>query len=81
MSIAFIGKGVKALQAANMIPVTVLPFEFITVDILGIYPTLETLIPQMVLLAAFVMQLRKRKNSRPRPHGKMKVAVDKNCLL
>jgi high-affinity iron transporter len=65
MSIAFIGKGIKALQAANMIPVTMLPFEFITVDILGIYPTLETLIPQMVLLTVtvvtFVMQFRKGK--------------------
>jgi high-affinity iron transporter len=42
-----------------------LPFKFITVDLLGIYPTLETLIPQMVLLAVtavtFAMQLRKAK--------------------
>jgi high-affinity iron transporter len=55
MSIAFAGKGVKALQAANMIPVTILPFGFVTVDLMGIYPTLETLIPQIVLLAVTVV--------------------------
>jgi high-affinity iron transporter len=42
-----------------------LPFDFITVDILGIYPTVETLIPQIVLLGAtivtFVLQLRKNR--------------------
>jgi high-affinity iron transporter len=41
-----------------------LPFNF-TVDILGIYPTLETLLPQFLLLLAtavtFVLQLRKGK--------------------
>jgi high-affinity iron transporter len=45
-----------------------LPFKFITVDILGIYPTLETLIPQILLLgitiAAFVIQ-RRRSKTRP----------------
>jgi high-affinity iron transporter len=63
MSIAFTGSGIKELQEGNVIPVTILPFKFITVDILGIYPTLETLIPQIVLLvitaATFVIQLRR----------------------
>ncbi|MDR2738535.1 MAG: FTR1 family iron permease [Treponema sp.] len=65
MSVAFTGSGIKELQEGNMIPVTMLPFNFITVDILGIYPTLETLIPQILLLgitiATFVIQLRKNK--------------------
>jgi high-affinity iron transporter len=38
-----------------------------SVDILGIYPTLETLIPQFILLAltviAFVIQIRKSKSA------------------
>jgi high-affinity iron transporter len=64
MSVSFIGSGVKELQEGNVIPVTLLPFNF-TVDILGIYPTLQTLIPQVVLLAVtvvtFVFQIRKNK--------------------
>jgi high-affinity iron transporter len=54
MCVAFIGSGVKELQEGNLVPVTMLPFKFITVDILGIYPTLQTLIPQIVLLAVTV---------------------------
>jgi high-affinity iron transporter len=62
MSIAFIGNGVKELQEGNVIGVTAVPFVR-SVDILGIYPTLETLIPQIALLlvtvAAFVIQVRR----------------------
>jgi high-affinity iron transporter len=65
MSVAFTGSGIKELQEGNVIPVTMLPFNFITVDILGIYPTLETLIPQILLLgitiATFVIQIRRNK--------------------
>ncbi|MDR0401013.1 MAG: FTR1 family iron permease [Treponema sp.] len=62
MSITFIGNGVKELQEGNVIGVT--PIRGIgSVDILGIYPTLETLIPQIVLLvitaATFVIQIRR----------------------
>jgi high-affinity iron transporter len=50
MSIAFAGGGVKELQEADVISVT--PVSFVqSVDILGIYPTVETLAPQIVLLA------------------------------
>jgi high-affinity iron transporter len=63
MSVAFTGSGIKELQEGGVIPVTMTPFNFITVDILGIYPTLETLIPQVVLLgitiATFVIQIRR----------------------
>jgi high-affinity iron transporter len=65
MSIAFTGSGIKELQEGNVIPVTMLPFKFITIDILGIYPTLETLIPQAILLGitivTFVIQIRRNK--------------------
>jgi high-affinity iron transporter len=67
MSIAFTGSGIKELQEGNLIGVTMLPFDF-TIDILGIYPTLETLLPQLLLLAltvvTFVLQLRKQRLKR-----------------
>jgi high-affinity iron transporter len=53
MSISFAGGGVKELQEADLIPVT--PVSFVdTVDILGIYPTMETLVPQAVMLVLAV---------------------------
>jgi high-affinity iron transporter len=64
MSISFIGAGIKEFQEGGVIPVTMLPFGF-TVDILGIYPTLQTLVPQAALLAVtvvtFIFQLRKNR--------------------
>jgi high-affinity iron transporter len=62
MSVTFVGNGVKELQEGNVIGVT--PVQGLgSVDILGIYPTLETLIPQIVLLAVtaatFVIQIRR----------------------
>jgi high-affinity iron transporter len=65
MSIVFTGNGIKELQEGNVIGVTAIP-GMGSVDILGIYPTLETLIPQFVLLAltviSFVIQIRKSKS-------------------
>jgi high-affinity iron transporter len=64
MSIAFVGTGVKELQEGNAIGVTPIP-GMGSVDVLGIYPTFETLIPQILLLAltitAFIIQRRKGK--------------------
>jgi high-affinity iron transporter len=49
MSIAFAGGGIKELQEGDMVGVT--PINFIgSVDLLGIYPTVETLLPQAVLI-------------------------------
>jgi high-affinity iron transporter len=66
MSISFTGSGVKELQEGNLVPVTLLPFDF-TVDILGIYPTLQTLIPQFILLVitvfTFIFQIRRQKKA------------------
>ncbi|MDR0747825.1 MAG: FTR1 family iron permease, partial [Helicobacteraceae bacterium] len=53
LCVAFAGGGVKELQEADVVGVTSLPFVP-TVDILGIYPTLETLVPQIALLALAV---------------------------
>jgi high-affinity iron transporter len=62
MSVTFIGNGVKELQEGDVIGVSPVP-GIGSVDILGIYPTLETLIPQAVLLAitvaTFVIQIRR----------------------
>jgi high-affinity iron transporter len=67
MCIAFLGSGIKELQEGNMVSVTSAPGVG-TVDILGIYPTLETLVPQIILLAAtiatFAIQMRRGKRLR-----------------
>jgi high-affinity iron transporter len=67
MSISFVGSGVKELQEGNLVGVTPVP-GITSVDILGIYPTLETLIPQFVLLAltvvTFVIQIRRTRKMR-----------------
>ena len=67
MSISFVGSGIKELQEGNVIGVT--PVSGIaSIDILGIYPTMETLIPQAILLlltiATFVIQIRKWRTAR-----------------
>ncbi|MDR1617408.1 MAG: FTR1 family iron permease [Syntrophomonadaceae bacterium] len=64
MAISFAGAGIKNLQAGNLIGVT--PVNGISsVDLLGIYPTLETLVPQAVLLfifiATFALQIKRWK--------------------
>jgi high-affinity iron transporter len=65
MCAAFTGSAFKELQEGNLIPVTMLPFKFITVDILGIFPTVQTLVPQLLFIAmtvtVFAVQSRKRK--------------------
>ncbi|MDR1124864.1 MAG: FTR1 family iron permease [Deltaproteobacteria bacterium] len=53
MAIAFAGGGIKELQEADVVSVTPVANMF-TVDLLGIYPTVETLIPQVVLVGLAV---------------------------
>jgi len=49
MAIAFAGGGVKELQEADVVSVT--PVSFVgSIDLLGMYPTVETLVPQAVLI-------------------------------
>ncbi|MDR2787369.1 MAG: iron permease, partial [Candidatus Accumulibacter sp.] len=56
MAIAFAGGGIKELQEGDLIGVT--PVGFIgSVDLLGIYPTLETLLPQTVLIVLVVVSV------------------------
>lgn len=63
LAIAFAGGGVKELQEGDVIGVT--PVNFIgSFDLLGIYPTVETLLPQavLVLLAIASIFYYRRKN-------------------
>ncbi|MDR2745527.1 MAG: FTR1 family iron permease [Desulfovibrio sp.] len=61
MAVSFAGGGVKELQEADVVSVT--PVSFIgSLDLLGIYPTIETLLPQAVLIllaaASFLYHMR-----------------------
>jgi high-affinity iron transporter len=58
MAFVFTGKGIKELQEGNAIPITTI-HGFPTVETLGIYPTWQTLLAQMVLLALFVFAVAK----------------------
>lgn len=48
LAISFAGGGVKELQEAGVVSVTAAPVP--TIDLLGVYPTWETLLPQIVLV-------------------------------
>jgi high-affinity iron transporter len=67
MSVTFIGSGIKELSEGDILGLTQVQ-GVPTIDILGVYPALETLIPQAVLLAAaaatFVFQIGKWKKAR-----------------
>lgn len=53
LAVILMGKGVAALQEAGWIGVS--PVDFIRVDLLGILPTLETLLAQAAILAIIVV--------------------------
>lgn len=56
LAFAFVGQGVKELQAAGWVPITPLSFPP-QASLLGIYPTLETLLAQGVMLLAVLSAL------------------------
>jgi high-affinity iron transporter len=56
MAFVFMGKGIRELQEGNAMSITILP-GFPHVEILGIYPTVESLTAQLVLLVLFVFAL------------------------
>ena len=58
MAFVFAGKGIRELQEGNAVPITIIP-GFPSVDALGIFPSVETLLAQLVLLALFVFALLK----------------------
>jgi high-affinity iron transporter len=65
MAFIFAGTGINQLQAASWVPATPLNFPP-SVPLLGIYPTMETLAAQGLLLCVFIatslwMALERRK--------------------
>ncbi|MDR1612367.1 MAG: FTR1 family iron permease [Planctomycetota bacterium] len=67
MSISFAGGGVKELQEADVVGVTPVP-HVQSIDLLGVYPTVETLLPQaaLIVLAVVSIVLAVRKSRRLR---------------
>lgn len=64
LAVAFAGHGVAALQGAGMLPVD--PVNFPRLDLLGIYPTTETLAAQLLLVlvvAATLWAVRRRERA------------------
>jgi high-affinity iron transporter len=58
MAFVFMGKGIRELQEVNAFPMTVVR-GFPHVDAMGIYPTVETLLGQLLLVVLFVAALAK----------------------
>ncbi len=58
LAFVFMGKGIRELQEGNVVPITVVP-GLPHVDAMGIYPTVETLGAQLVLVALFAFALLK----------------------
>jgi high-affinity iron transporter len=56
MAFVFMGKGIRELQEGNLISITVIPGAP-HVDALGLYPTVETLLAQLVLIVLFVFAI------------------------
>jgi hypothetical protein len=58
MAFVFTGTGIRELQEGNAVPITLIR-GFPTVEAIGLYPTWETVIAQMLLLALFVFAVAK----------------------
>ena len=58
MAFVFMGKGVRELQEGNAMPITLIP-GLPHVEALGLYPTWQTVLAQVLLLALFVFALAK----------------------
>ncbi|MGH7677710.1 MAG: hypothetical protein ACRENU_04530, partial [Gemmatimonadaceae bacterium] len=56
MAFVFMGKGIRELQEGNLVSITIIPGGP-HVEVLGLYPTVETLLAQLVLLVLFVFAL------------------------
>lgn len=56
MAFTFLGNGIKELQEGNLIGVTTID-GFSAVSTLGIYPTLETLIPQIIIVILTIIMV------------------------
>jgi high-affinity iron transporter len=67
-AVMLLGKGLRALQEVGAVPIR--PIPMVTVDLLGIYPDLVTLLPQLLLaLSPLAWRLSGRGRGSPRPAG------------
>lgn len=58
LAVSFAGSGVKELQEGGLISTTPIDVAlFPNIDFFGLYPTIETLLPQVILLAAAAIHL------------------------
>jgi high-affinity iron transporter len=53
MAFVFMGKGIRELQEANVMPITVVPGA-LHIDAMGIYPSMETLVAQGILVLLLI---------------------------
>jgi hypothetical protein len=58
MAFVFTGRGIRELQEVNVLPMTVL-HGFPRIEAMGIYPTLESLGAQLLLVILFIVLLLK----------------------
>ena len=58
MAFVFMGKGIRELQEGNLMSITVIP-GFPHVEALGLFPSVETILGQALLIALFVFALAK----------------------
>jgi high-affinity iron transporter len=58
MAFVFMGKGIRELQEGNVVPITIIP-GFPHVDAMGLFPTVETLLAQLLLVSLFIFALAK----------------------
>ena len=64
LAVTFLGGGLKELQEADVIPTSVIEsIPVPSIDLLGIYPTYETVVPQILLILAAVAAVSYRKHS------------------
>ena len=68
MAFVFMGKGIRELQEGNIVPITVI-HGLPNVPSMGIFPSLETLGAQAVLIALFVLAMFKTFMPRREPAG------------
>lgn len=64
LAVTFLGGGLKELQEADVISTSVIEAVPVpSIDLLGLYPTYETIVPQILLIAAAVAMVSYRKRS------------------
>jgi high-affinity iron transporter len=68
MAFVFAGKGIAELQGAGIIPLTVIEGAP-RIPVFGIYPTLESLIVQGLLLVLAIVAAVWAMRSKPKPSG------------